>query len=55
MFSPLDMHILNKFLLHIPVKFTSAYKIFVQFKQRSSGYNVWKRFKVAGVKQYKDF
>lgn len=33
MFSPLDLHILNKLMLHVPVKFTSTYKIFVQFKQ----------------------
>lgn len=39
----------------MPVKFTGSYKIFVQFKQRSSSDKLWKRFKVAGVKQYIDF
>lgn len=55
MFSSLYLHILNKLMLHMPVRFTGACKIFVQFKQRSSSDKVWKRFKVAGVKQCKDF
>lgn len=35
MFLLKNLHILNKFVLHMPVKFTSTYKIFFHFPQET--------------------